>query len=53
MTWRATADSNGNLVAQLPLLLCQLAPVNLVATGNDGSRSNALSLTNSDCQPKV
>lgn len=52
IAWHATADSNGNLVAQLPLLLCQLAPLTLVATGNEGSRSNTLILTTSDCRPR-
>lgn len=53
MTWLATADSSGNLVSQVPPLLCQLAPLTLTATGNEGSRSNALSLIDSDCQPRL
>lgn len=52
ITWHATADSSGNLVAQLPSLLCQIAPLSVIAIGTEGSRSNALSLTTSDCQPR-
>ncbi len=51
MAWHVTADSNGNLVSQVPPLLCQLAPLTVAATGNEGSRSNTLSLSTRACQP--
>jgi hypothetical protein len=53
LAWQIRADQAGAFIAPLPPLLCRFVPLTLMATGNEGSRSNTLSLGADACPPTV
>jgi hypothetical protein len=53
LEWQQRADQMGTFVSPLPPLLCRNAPLTLIASGNQGSRSNSLTLDAEACPPTV
>jgi hypothetical protein len=53
LEWQQRADQMGAFVSPLPPLLCRNAPLTLIASGNQGSRSNSLTLDAEACPPTV
>jgi len=53
LEWQQRADQMGAFVSPLPPLLCRNAPLTLIASGNQGSRSNSLTLDAEACPPAV
>jgi hypothetical protein len=51
--WQVRADQAGAFESSLPPLLCRLVPLTLTASGNQGSRSNSLTLEADACPPAV
>lgn len=51
LAWQLHADRVGSFTSPLPPLLCRFVPLMVVASGNEGSRSNALALEASMCPP--
>jgi hypothetical protein len=51
LVWQLRADRDGTFMSPLPPLLCRLVPLALIASGNEGSRSNTLTLGADACLP--
>ena len=52
-SWSVMAGARGTFDSALPSSICRMAPAQLVARGNRGHVSNALSLSALFCRPRM